>query len=101
MAKATKAATTKAPVGSAKVDKPPLPAKAEVPARAEGAAAAVNGGTAAAVSLKQMAATLAGPGEIDGGSDPASMPMKSTTSNSLYQFGAPSPWLCWGRSGTT
>lgn len=59
MAKATKAATTKAPAVSAKMDKPPIPAKAKAPAKAEGAAAAVNGGTAAAVSLKQMAAVLA------------------------------------------
>jgi DNA-binding protein HU-beta len=57
MAKAAKPATTKAPAASAKGDKAPAPSKAKVPAK--GAAAAANGATAAAVSLKQMAATLA------------------------------------------
>ena len=47
MAKAAKAAAAKAPA----------PSKAKAPAKA--AAAAVSGGTAAAVSLKQMAAGLA------------------------------------------
>ena len=50
MAKAAKAATAKQPAASAKED------KAAVPTKTKGAAAAVNGTTAAAVSLKQMAA---------------------------------------------
>ena len=53
MAKAAKAAAAKKPAAPAKGDKAPIPA------RAEGAAAAVNGVTAVAVSLKQLAATLA------------------------------------------
>ena len=53
MAKAAKAATAKKPAASAKEDKAPVPTKTK------GAAAAVNGATAAAVSLKQMAAGLA------------------------------------------
>jgi len=53
MAKAAKAATAKQPAASAKED------KAAVPTKTKGAAAAVNGTTAAAVSLKQMAAGLA------------------------------------------
>ena len=59
MAKAAKAAAAKKPAASANGDKAPAPSKAKVPAKAEGAATAVNGTTAAAVSLKQMAAGLA------------------------------------------
>ena len=59
MAKAVKPAAAKKPAGPAKGDKAPAPSKAKMPAKAEGAATAVNGATAAAVSLKQMAATLA------------------------------------------
>ena len=59
MAKAAKPAAAKKPVASAKADKAPAPGKAKVPAKAGGAAPAVNGTTAAAVSLKQLAATLA------------------------------------------
>ena len=54
-----RAATTKKPAAPAKGNKAPAPSKAKAPAKAEGAAAAANGATAAAVSLKQMAATLA------------------------------------------
>jgi DNA-binding protein HU-beta len=57
MAKAAKPAAAKTPAASAKGDKVPAPSKAKVPAK--GAAAAANGATAAAVSLKQMAAGLA------------------------------------------
>ena len=57
MAQAAKAAAAKKPAASAKGDKAPAPSKAKVPAK--GAAAAANGATAAAVSLKQMAAGLA------------------------------------------
>jgi DNA-binding protein HU-beta len=53
MAQAAKAAVGKKPAASAKGDKTPAPSKAK------GAAAAANGATTAAVSLKQMAATLA------------------------------------------
>jgi DNA-binding protein HU-beta len=59
MAKAATVATAKKPVVSAKGDKAPAPSKATVPAKANGAAAAANGTTAAAVSLKQLAARLA------------------------------------------
>ena len=59
MAKAAKPAAAKKPAASAKADKAPAPSKTKVPAKAEGAAPAVNGTTAAAVSLKQMAARLA------------------------------------------
>ena len=59
MAQAAKAAAAKTPAASAKGDKAPVPGKAKAPVRANGPAAAVNGTTAAAVSLKQMAATLA------------------------------------------
>ncbi len=59
MAKAAQAAAAKKPAASAKGDKVPAPSKAKTPAKAKGAAAAANGATAAAVSLKQMAATLA------------------------------------------
>ena len=59
MAKAAKAAAAKKPAASAKGDKAPVPGKAKAPVRAKGPAAAVNGTTAAAVSLKQLAATLA------------------------------------------
>jgi DNA-binding protein HU-beta len=59
MAKAAKAAAAKKPAASAKGDKAPAPSKAKLPAKAEGAAAAVNSATAAAVSLKQLAAGLA------------------------------------------
>ena len=58
MAKAAQAAAAKKPAAPAKGDKAPAPSKAKVPAKAEGAAAVANGATAAAVSLKQMAATL-------------------------------------------
>jgi DNA-binding protein HU-beta len=57
MAQATKAAAARKPAIAAKGDKAPAPNKAKVPAKA--AATSVNGATAAAVSLKQMAATLA------------------------------------------
>jgi DNA-binding protein HU-beta len=57
MAQAAKAAAAKTPAASAKGDKVPAPSKAKV--LAKGAAAAANGATAAAVSLKQMAAGLA------------------------------------------
>ena len=57
MAQAAKAAVAKKPAASAQGDKAPAPSKAKVPAK--DAAAAVNGAAAAAVSLKQMAATLA------------------------------------------
>ena len=53
MAKSAKAETAKKPAASAKED------KEAVPTKTKGAAAAVNGTTAAAVSLKQMAAGLA------------------------------------------
>jgi len=53
MAKSAKAETAKKPAASAKGDKAPVSTKTK------GAAAAVNGTTAAAVSLKQMAAGLA------------------------------------------
>ena len=59
MAKAARAAAAKKPAASAKGDKAPAPSKAKVPAKVKGAAAAVTGATAAAVSLKQMAAGLA------------------------------------------
>ena len=59
MAKAAKPAAAEKPVASAKTDKAPAPGKTKVPAKAGGAAPAVNGATVAAVSLKQMAATLA------------------------------------------
>ena len=59
MAKATKAAATKKQAAPAKGDKAPAPSKAKAPVKTEGAATAANGATAAAVSLKQMAATLA------------------------------------------
>ena len=57
MAKAAKAAAAKQPAASAKGDKAPAPSKAKMPAK--DAAAAANGTTAAAVSLKQLAAGLA------------------------------------------
>ena len=57
MAKAAKPAAAKKPAALAKADKAAAPSRAKVPAK--GAAAAANGATAAAVSLKQMAATLA------------------------------------------
>jgi DNA-binding protein HU-beta len=53
MAKATKSVAAKKPATAAKGDKVPAPSKAKT------AAAAVNGATAAAVSLKQVAAGLA------------------------------------------
>ena len=59
MAKTAKPTAAKKPAASAKGDRGPAQSKAKVPAKAEGAATAVNGATAAAVSLKQMAATLA------------------------------------------
>jgi DNA-binding protein HU-beta len=59
MAQAAKPTATKKPAASAKGDKAPAPSKAKVPAKAKGSAAAVNGAAAAAVSLKQLAATLA------------------------------------------
>ena len=57
MAKAAQAAAAKKPAASAKGDKAPAPSKAKAPAKAT--AAAANGATAAAVSLKQLAAGLA------------------------------------------
>ncbi len=59
MAQAAKAATTKKPAASAKGDKAPALSKAKTPPKAEGGTAAANGATAAAVSLKQLAAGLA------------------------------------------
>ena len=59
MAQAAKPATTKAQAASAKGDKAPAPSKTKLPAKPKGSEAAVNGPTAAAVSLKQMAAGLA------------------------------------------
>src|SRR3954470_11376934 len=59
MAKAAKPATTKALAASAKGDKAPAQNKAKAPAKTDGGTATANGATAAAVSLKQMAATLA------------------------------------------
>ena len=63
MAKAAQAAAAKKPAAPAKGDKAPVPGKAKAPAKApakaEGGPAAANGATAAAVSLKQMAAGLA------------------------------------------
>ena len=53
MGQAAKAAAAKKPAASAKGGKAPVPTKTK------GAAAAVNGTTAAAVSLKQLAAKLA------------------------------------------
>ena len=53
MAKAARAVTAKQPAASAKED------KAAVLTKTKGAAAAANGATAAAVSLKQLAAGLA------------------------------------------
>jgi DNA-binding protein HU-beta len=57
MAKAAKTAVAKKPAASGKGDKAPAPSKAKLPAKAAGAAA--NNAAAAAVSLKQLAATLA------------------------------------------
>ena len=57
MAKAAKPAAAGKP--AAKGDKAPAPGKAKAPAKAAGAATAGNAAAAAAVSLKQMAATLA------------------------------------------
>src|SRR6476469_2491687 len=59
MAKAAKTAAANKPAAPAKGDKAPVPGKAKALAKAEGGPAAVNGATAAAVSLKQMAAGLA------------------------------------------
>jgi len=59
MAKAAKAAAARKPAASVKEDKAPVPGKAKAPVKAKGPAAAVNGTTAAAVSLKQLAAGLA------------------------------------------
>ena len=59
MAQAAKAAAAKKPAASAKGDEAPATSKAKAPAKAKNAAAAVTGATATAVSLKQMAATLA------------------------------------------
>jgi DNA-binding protein HU-beta len=59
MAKAAKPAAAKKPAASTKRDKAPAPSKVKAPAKAEGGTTAVPGGTAAAVSLKQMAAGLA------------------------------------------
>ena len=63
MAKAAQAAATKKPAAPAKGDKVLVPGKAKAPAKApakaEGGPAAANGATAAAVSLKQLAAGLA------------------------------------------
>jgi DNA-binding protein HU-beta len=53
MAKAAQAAATKKPAASTKADKAPAPSKAK------STTGATNGATAAAVNLKQMAATLA------------------------------------------
>ena len=59
MAKVAKPATGMKPAASAKTDKASAPSKTKTPAKAEGTATAVNGTTAAAISLKQMAAGLA------------------------------------------
>jgi hypothetical protein len=59
MAKAAQAAAAKKPAAPAKGNKAPAPSTAKVQAKAKGAAAAVNGATAAVVSLKQLAAGLA------------------------------------------
>jgi DNA-binding protein HU-beta len=59
MAKAAQAAAAKKPAAPAKGDKAPVPGKAKALAKAEGGPAAANGATAAAVSLKQLAAGLA------------------------------------------
>ena len=59
MAQAAKPAAAKKSAASAKGDKAPASSKAKSPAKPKGSGAAVNGTTAAAVSLKQMAATLA------------------------------------------
>ena len=59
MAKAAKAAAAKKLAASAKAEKASTPSKAKVPAKPKGTAAAANGATAAAVSLKQLAAGLA------------------------------------------
>ena len=59
MAKAAMAAAAKKPVATAKGDKAPAPSKSKTPAKPAAAAPATNGATAAAVSLKQMAAGLA------------------------------------------
>ena len=59
MAQAAKATAVKKPAAPAEGDKASAPSKAKVPVKAKGAVAAVNGATAAAVSLKQLAAGLA------------------------------------------
>jgi DNA-binding protein HU-beta len=59
MAKATKPVAAKKSAASAKGDKAPVVSKAKAPAKAKGTTAATNGATAAAVSLKQLAAGLA------------------------------------------
>jgi len=59
MVKAAKTAAANKPAAPAKGDKAPVPGKAKAPAKAEGGPAATNGATAAAVSLKQLAAGLA------------------------------------------
>ena len=61
MAKAAKPTAAKKLAAPVKGDKAPALGKTKAPSKAEakGAAAAVNGATAAAVSLKQMAAGLA------------------------------------------
>ena len=60
MVKAAKAAPVKKPAVLAKGDKVPTPSKTKASIEAKGAAAPVNGSTAAAVvSLKQLAAGLA------------------------------------------
>jgi DNA-binding protein HU-beta len=57
MARAAKAAAAKKQATSAKEDKAPEPSKTKVPAK--GTTEAMNGATAAAISLKQLAAGLA------------------------------------------
>jgi DNA-binding protein HU-beta len=57
MANMAEPAAAKKPADSAQGDKAHAPSKAKVPSK--GAAAAANGATAAAVSLKQLAAGLA------------------------------------------
>ncbi|TDH60018.1 HU family DNA-binding protein [Dankookia rubra] len=59
MAKATKTVAAKKPAASAKGDKAPAPSKARVPVKTDGGKAATSGTTAAAISLKQLAAGLA------------------------------------------
>ena len=59
MAKAAQAAVAKKPAASAKRDNAPPPAPSKAKVLAKDATVAVSGATAAAVSLKQLAAGLA------------------------------------------